>query len=111
VRISPNPKFSYDSLRARLKSFAIINEIDPQKLARVREQVSDRTDNYLTCLLHESVASDNNAAERSLRHFVLKRKISFGSFREKTADTLAILCSVLMSRKQNGTLEAYLKGV
>ncbi len=111
ARISADPKSAYDPLYVRLKSFATPDSNDPAKLTRIKEQVSARTANYLTCLLHENVASDNNAAERSLRHLVLKRKISFGSFKEKTAETLAILASVLLSKKQNGTLAAYLKGV
>lgn len=110
ARISTAPKSKYDSLHTRLKSFAVLQPSDPTKLKRIKEQVSARTKNYLTCLLYNGVASDNNAAERSLRHLVLKRKISFGSFREKTAETLAIIASVLLSRKQNGTLGAYLKG-
>jgi hypothetical protein len=111
ARISTDPKSKYSSLHTRLKSFVVLQPSDPAKLNRIKEQVSARTDNYLTCLLHKDVASDNNAAERSLRHLVLKRKISFGSFKEKTAETLAILASVLLSRKQSGTLVTYLKGV
>ena len=111
ARKSNDPKSAYDSLHARLKSFAEIDSRDPTKLNHIKEQISARTDNYLICLLHKDVASDNNAAERSLRHLVLKRKISFGSFKEKTAETLAILASVLLSRKQNGMLAAYLRGV
>lgn len=111
TRLSPDPQSSHKSLFRRLKSFSIPQDIDPAKLVRVKEQVSARTENYLTCLLRPNVTSNNNAAERSLRHLVLKRKISFGSFKEKTAETLAILASVLLSRKQSGTLSAYLKGV
>jgi hypothetical protein len=111
AKISADPKSKYDLLHDRLKSFAVTQSSDPAKLTRIKEQVRVRTENYLTCLLHADVACDNNAAERSLRHLVLKRKISFGSFREKTAETLAILASVLLSHKQNGTLAAYLKGV
>ena len=109
--LSPDPQLSYDSLFQRLKTFSIIEDIDPAKLVRIKHQMSARTANYLTCLLHPNVASDNNIAERSLRHLILKRKISFGSFREKTAETLAILASVLLSRRQNGTLSDYLRGV
>ena len=101
----------HDALLDRLKAFATSHPHDPAKLARIKNQVSERAENYLTCLLHPCVASDNNAAERSLRHLVLKRNISFGSFSEKTAETLAILLSVLMSYKRRGTLRGYLVGV
>ncbi|MBI5401059.1 MAG: transposase, partial [Candidatus Yonathbacteria bacterium] len=42
----------------------------------------------------------NNQAERTLRHLVLKRKISFGSLTKRKADNLSVLLSVLMSLKQ-----------
>jgi hypothetical protein len=100
----------YDGLFARLRAFAVWHEGDPAKLGRVKAQVRDRAENYLTCLRYQNVASDNNAAERSLRHLVLKRKISFGSISERTAETMAILLSVLMSWKRRGELGGYLAG-
>jgi len=106
-----DPESQYDSLYARLKSFATSKSIDITKLTNIKKQIAARTESYLTCMTYPGVAADNNAAERSLRHLVLKRKISFGSFREKTAETLAILVSVLMSYRQNGTMAAYLQGV
>ena len=111
ARGAQSPQQLYDALHKRLKAFVLPHASDPLKLARVKTQVRLRTANYLTCLLYPGVASDNNAAERSLRHLVLKRKISFGSFSEKTADTLAVLCSVLLSHKTRGTLRGYLLGV
>ena len=111
ARTAQAPQQLYDALHKRLKAFVLPHSSDPLKLARVKTQVRARTANYLTCLLYPGVASDNNAAERSLRHLVLKRKISFGSFSEKTADTLAVLCSVLLSHKTRGTLRGYLLGV
>lgn len=111
ARASPAPRSEHDTLLERLRTFATANAHDSAKLARIRKQVADRAPNYLTCLLRPNVASDNNAAERSLRHLVLKRKISFGSLSEKTAETLAILLSVLLSFKRRGTLRSYLVGV
>lgn len=111
ARTSKNPASAHDPLLKRLRSFSTPDPADCAKLARIRKQVADRAENYLTCLLHPSVAADNNAAERSLRHVVLKRKISFGSLSEKTAGTLAILLSVLLSLKRRGELRSYLMGV
>lgn len=111
ARLSETPESSYGALWERLKTFASPHSYDFTKLTRVKKQISERTDNYLTCLQYAGVASDNNLAERSLRHLVLKRKISFGSLSEKTADTLAVLLSVLLSRKRRGTLRGYLAGV
>ena len=111
AKVSANPTASHAALLERLQTFALAHPLDPAKLSRIKRQVSERAENYLTCLLHPCVAADNNAAERSLRHLVLKRKISFGSLSEKTAETLAILLSVLLSFKQRGTLRNYLVGV
>lgn len=111
ARKSGNPESEHGSLLRRLKLFAIGTPSDPTKLLRIKEQIRLRASNYLTCLLHPGVAADNNAAERSLRHLVIKRKTSFGSFSEKTAETLAILLSVLMSYNQRGEMGAYLRGV
>ncbi|MBI3274076.1 MAG: IS66 family transposase [Candidatus Colwellbacteria bacterium] len=111
ARMSSDPMRMRDALHERLKQFAAPDRRDPLKLARVKTQVRGRSEKYLTCLQHSNVASDNNAAERSLRHLVLKRKISFGSFSERTAETMAILLSMLLSYKNHGTLRNYLMGV
>ncbi len=111
ARTSSDPSSSYHELLGQLQRFTLPHPLDPAKLTRTKEQVAPRADRYLTCLLHPHVAADNNAAERSLRHLVLKRKVSFGSLSEKTAETLAILCSVLLSYKQRGALREYLMGV
>lgn len=111
ARSTASPASEYDALHGRLSAFARAHPLDPTKLSRIKLQVSERTKNYLTCLLYPCVASDNNAAERSLRHLVLKRKISFGSYSERTAETLAILLSVLLSYKRRDMLRGYLMGV
>lgn len=111
ARASSSPHSSYERLHTRLKTFALPHPRDPLKMMRVKKQVRERSANYLVCLRYAHVASDNNAAERSLRHLVLKRKISFGSLTERTAETLAILSSVLLSWKQRGELRNYLIGV
>jgi transposase len=111
ARISSNPAATHKALLDRLHGFVRAHPLDPAKLSRVKNQVRERIEQYLTCLIYPGVASDNNAAERSLRHLVLKRKISFGSLSERTAKTLAILLSVLMSLKQRGMLRGYLMGV
>lgn len=111
ARQSSDPLSAYGALLSRLTMFSVPHRLDPAKLSRVKLQVGARTENYLTCLRYPNVSSNNNAAERSLRHLVLKRKISFGSLNERTAETMAILLSVLMSWKHRGTLRKYLVGV
>lgn len=102
---------TYQTLLARLTQFAIPHKTDPKKLLSIKKQVRERTERYLTCLLYGEVRADNNPAERALRHLVLKRKISFGSLNEATAERLSILMSVLLSFKRRGTLGMYLQGV
>lgn len=70
---------------------------DPQKLHNIRQQFHDYETEWLTCLDYEGVPCDNNKAERMLRHFVIKRKISFGTKTEKTSENFSILASVLMT--------------
>jgi transposase-like protein len=111
ARTSQNPQALYDRLLARLHRFAYVHPCDFKKLSNIKKQIAVRAEHYLTCLRYPSVASDNNLAERSLRHLVLKRKVSFGSYSEKSANTLAVLLSVLMSYKRQGTLRDYLVGV
>lgn len=111
ARTSSAPQSAYDMLFARLSAFAQVHPLDVKKLSRIKGQIRERGEHYLTCLQYPHVASDNNLAERSLRHLVLKRKVSFGSYSEKTADTLAVLLSVLMSYKRRGMLRDYLMGV
>lgn len=110
ARVSSDPRSKHGALLERLTAFSKPDRRDPAKLARVKTQVRDRARSYLTCLRHPGVAADNNAAERSLRHLVIKRRISFGSLSERTAGTMAILLSVLLSWKQRGTLRNYLAG-
>ncbi len=111
ARVTSDPLSARDALHERLQRFVAPHPRDPLKLARVKAQVGERSENYLTCLKHPDVASNNNAAERSLRHLVLKRRVSFGSLCERTAETMAILLSVLLSYRRRGTLRNYLTGV
>lgn len=111
ARTSTTPTSTRSRLHQRLQQFARSHIDDPAKLARIKTQIQKRTVQYLTCLRYSQVAADNNAAERSLRHLVLKRKISFGSLCARTAETMAILCSMLLTYKQRGSLHHYLQEV
>lgn len=84
----------------RLTELSIVKTLDPKKLIRYKTTLRKNISKYLTCLLDSRIPLTNNQAERSLRHLVLKRKISFGSLTKRTADNLAILMSSLMSLKQ-----------
>jgi transposase len=91
---------NYDKFYKKLFNFSKIRANEPRKMARLKTTFLKNIPNYLTCLKDPDIPMTNNLAERSLRHLVLKRKISFGSFAKRTADNLAILLSCLMSLKQ-----------
>jgi hypothetical protein len=70
---------------------------DPEKLRNVKQQFYDYPEEWLTCMDYENIPCDNNKAERKLRHFVIKRKISFGNKSKKGHETFETLASVLMT--------------
>jgi hypothetical protein len=81
----------------RLNVFCKPHKNDPKKLKNVKQLCSDRMSEYLTCMDFEGIPCDNNKAERKLRHFVIKRKISFGNKSKKGAEAFEIAASVLMT--------------
>ena len=82
---------------SRLQEIAVQTVDDPQKLKTIKQSLADNAERYFTCLLQPGIPADNNKAEQGLRHIVLKRKISYGSKSQKGANTMAILCSTLLS--------------
>lgn len=90
----------YDDFSLKLNELSRIKRLDPKKLIRIKMTLAKNVPKYLTCLKDSKIPLTNNQAERSLRHLVLKRKISFGSLTKRTADNLAVLLSALMSMKQ-----------
>lgn len=89
-----------ESYTQRLTDLSVITPQDCLKLIRIKTTLFKNISQYLTCLGNSIIPLTNNQSERSLRHLVLKRKISFGSWTKKGADALAVLLSVLMSRRQ-----------
>lgn len=86
-----------NGLVERLKNFTIVNLNDPKKLKNIRKQFAERSAEYLRPMDFEGVPLDNNKAERDLRHFVIKRKISFGSKTDKGAKAFETCASILMT--------------
>jgi len=91
---------NYDEFVQRLTILTKIKTNDPRKMVRIKTTLRRNISKYLTCLTDRRIPLTNNQAERSIRHVVLKRKISFGSLTKKTADNLAVLLSALLSMKQ-----------
>lgn len=90
----------YKEFFERLNTLSAIKNLDPKKLIRYKTTLKKNISKYLTCLSDSRIPLTNNQAERSLRHLVLKRKISFGSLTKRTGDNLAVLMSALMSLKR-----------
>lgn len=90
----------YGEFALKFTELSTVAPLDPKKLATYKATLKKNIPQYLMCLSDARIPLTNNQAERSLRHLVLKRKISFGSLTKRTADNLAVLLSVLMSLKQ-----------
>ena len=91
---------SYTGFTQRLTAVSKIRARDTRKMIRIKTTLRKNVSKYLTCLTDSRIPLTNNQAERSLRHLVLKRKISFGSLTKRTADNLAVLLSTLLSLRQ-----------
>jgi transposase len=86
-----------EQFTTELTKLAIPHKLDPYKLATYKQTLAKNIPQYLTCIRLPNVPCDNNQAERSLRHVVLKRKTSFGCITEKGARTMSILMSVCLT--------------
>jgi FtsZ-binding cell division protein ZapB len=107
--ISPYLKNRFQNLFNQLSES---NVLDPTPLGRIKKSLRKNTEQYFTFLKYPGIPVDNNKAERSLRHLVIKRKISLGSKTQKGAETTSILASVIMSLKWNNPqdwFQEYLK--
>lgn len=107
----PDPQRSRTKFSTQFSRIAMIGEVDPQPVVRLKTTLRKNIPSYLTCLSFPTIALTNNSAERSLRHVVLKRKNSFGCKSAQGARALGTLMSVLMSlhrRDPQGYFEGYL---
>jgi len=85
------------ALEARFKTIAKPHSKDPPELATYKESLRNNQAAYFVCLHYPNIPPDNNKAERTLRHLVIKRKACGGSKTQKGADVLSVLYSVLLS--------------
>jgi Transposase IS66 family len=90
---APELKQSY--FTKKLATLATIHTIDPPPVQRIKTTLQKNIAQYLTCLRFPSIPLTNNIAEQSLRHLVIKRRISFVSTSHKGAHTLSVLMTVL----------------
>ena len=92
-----NRKQNKNVLMNKLKNILTIDKNDPIKLKTLKTTMLKKIDRYFVCITNKNIPMDNNKAERSLRHLVIKRKKSFGSKTPKGAEVMSILYSVIMS--------------
>jgi transposase len=102
-RISVSEFIEEERIKAReilIEKFKLItapNKNDPSKLAAIKKSLLKQVDCYFVCVTTENIPTDNNKAERALRHLTIKRKKSFGSKTPKGAAIMSVLYSVVMS--------------
>src|SRR5258708_6358803 len=70
-------------LEARFTTIAKPHRKDPPELATYKDSLRTNKAAYFICLQHPNIPPDNNKAERSLRHLVIKRKACGGSKTQK----------------------------
>lgn len=86
-----------ERLMSKFKTMAAPNPNDPAKLAAIKRRLLEQRECYFVCVTTPDIPADNNAAERSLRHLVIKRKKCQGSKTKKGAHIMSVLYSVVMS--------------
>jgi hypothetical protein len=105
-----NPEQHRDYFTKKLITLASLHSTDPPPLKRIKTTLAKNIQKYITCLSFPSLPLTNNRAEQSLRHLVIKRRISFGSRSHKGASTLSILFTVvreLLRRSPDTYFQAY----
>lgn len=70
---------------------------DLPALAILKKTFLKNREKYLLCIKIPSIPMTNNKAERSVRHIVIKRLLSFGSRSQKGAQAMETVLSVLLT--------------
>ena len=104
--------FLLKQLTSKLTKLALPHTLDPHKLTTYKRTLAKNIPQYLTCIRLPNVPCDNNQAERSLRHVVLKRRSSFGFITQKGAETMSILMSICLTVRNRikGTGQGFFDG-
>ncbi len=73
------------------------DSLDPPALATLKTTFMENHEHYLLCLRMPDIPMTNNKAERSLRHLVIKRLLSFGSRSQNGAEAMGTILSVCLT--------------
>jgi hypothetical protein len=84
-------------LMEKFKKIVAPDKKDPSKLVAIKKSLLKQSKCYFVCIATPNIPTDNNKAERALRHLTIKRKKSFGSKTPKGAAIMSVLYSVVMS--------------
>ena len=84
-----------------------------QEFRKFATKVKNGIEYWFTCLINLFVEPTNNTAERALRELVVQRKIIGGLRREKGANIMQTIMSMITTWKQRGlplfsTMKSYL---
>lgn len=99
----PKPEEQKELYVTKLSKFAGIGSTDPPPLIRIKKTLQKNILKYLTCFHFPTIPLTNNRAEQSLRHLVIKRRISYGSTSKKGAQVLSILMTIVKELLRGGT--------
>lgn len=83
--------------RPQIDTLMMPNALDPPALATLKNTFLENKEQYLLCLRKPGIPMTNNKAERSLRHLVIKRLLSFGSRSQKGAQAMETILSVCLT--------------
>jgi transposase len=86
-----------NKLLKKFEKIIVVHKDDPKKLVSYKSTLAKYKEKYFVCILIPWIPADNNKAERSLRHLVLKRKSCNWSINKKSAAYMSINYSVLLS--------------
>lgn len=81
----------------RIDALMAPDPLDLPTLATLKNTFREHREKYLLCIRMPGVPMTNNKAERSVRHLVIKRLLSFGSRSQKGAQAMETILSVCLT--------------
>jgi transposase len=86
-----------EKIGRKINTLMGVGTSDPPALATLKSTFLKNREHYLICIRLPNVPMTNNKAERSLRHLVIKRLLSFGSRSQRGAQAMETILSVLLT--------------
>jgi transposase len=86
-----------EKIGKKIDALMTTDACDPPSLATLKRTFLHNREQYLVCIRLPDVPMTNNKAERSLRHLVIKRLVSFGSRTQQGAQAMETILSVCLT--------------